>query len=63
MLGVRQYRCEHGGIAAREPRRGLVEEALRGGLGAVGAVAEFGDVQVNLQDPPLRPQASISTVK
>jgi len=31
-----------------------VEKALRGDLGAVGAVAEFGDVQVDLQDAPLR---------
>src|SRR5580692_2065335 len=56
-LRVRQYGGEHGGIGAREPGGGFAEVALRGRFGAVRAVAEFGDVQIHLQYPPLRPQA------
>jgi len=33
-----------------------VEESFRGGFGAVGAIAEFRDVQIDFQYAPLRPQ-------
>jgi len=33
-----------------------VEESLCGGFGAIGAVAELGDVQIDFQYPPLLPQ-------
>jgi len=33
-----------------------VEESLCGGFGAIGAVAELGDVQIDFQYPPLGPQ-------
>ena len=62
-LRIRQYGGEDGGIAAREPRCGLVEESLRGGFGAVGAVAELGDVEIDLQDAPLRPAGSRSSTR
>src|ERR1700730_12529719 len=52
---VRQYGGEHGAITAGKSGRGLVKEPLRGGFGAVGAVAELGDVQIDFQDAPLRP--------
>jgi hypothetical protein len=55
MLRIRQHRGEHGGVGAREPGGGLVEEPLRGGLGAIGPNAELGDVQIDLEDAPLRP--------
>ncbi len=34
-----------------------VEEAFGGRLGAVGAVAELRDIQIDLEDAPLRPEA------
>ena len=42
-----------GRLVAGERRRGLAEEALRGGLGAVDAGRELDDVQIELEDPPL----------
>jgi hypothetical protein len=34
-----------------------MEEPLGGGFGAVGPNAELGDIEINLEDAPLRPQA------
>jgi hypothetical protein len=33
-----------------------VEEMLCGGFGAIRTVAELGDIQIDFQYPPLRPQ-------
>ncbi len=54
-LRVRQHGGEHRGIAAGQAGRGLMKESLRGGFCAVDAVAELGDIQIHLQDAPLRP--------
>src|SRR6185369_12973297 len=44
------------GFRSRKRRGRLAEEASRGGLGAEDAVAEFGNVDVDVENPPFRPQ-------
>src|SRR5690606_31716812 len=51
-----KHRGERGGFVAREAARRFAEEVLRGGFHAIDAVAEFGDVQVDLEDALLRPE-------
>jgi len=54
-FGIRQHGGQQRGVAARQAHRGLAEEAPRGGLGTVGSEAKFRNVQVHLENSPLRP--------
>jgi hypothetical protein len=53
-VGVLDDGDEAGGLLHREVRRRLVVVVLRGGLDAVGLVAEVGDVEVRQEDRVLR---------
>src|SRR5580704_12717068 len=57
MLRIRQHGGEGRGVAARQARRREMEEAFRGRLGAIRTVAELRDIQIDLEDAPLRPEA------
>src|SRR5215471_5137858 len=55
LLRARQHRGKQRRFACAERCRVLVEELLRRGLRAVDTIAELGDVEVDLEDAPLRP--------
>src|SRR5579863_4457434 len=52
-FGKRQARCELGGLQLAQAASGLAEVAATCRLGAIDPVAEFRDVQVDLENPPL----------
>jgi len=54
---IRQHGGKHGGIAAAQAGGAFAEEVLRGGFCAISPVAEFGDVEIDLQNAPFRPEA------
>ena len=56
MLGIRQHRREDRGVASRQARGRPVKKALGRRLGAIGSITELGDVQIDLEDAPLRPE-------